>query len=76
MGYGELCLYVAELGYKVSYAERQMRHLMEDGKISAERSRSKRNTEYISAYLIGKQVPKQQGIKIIIRDGSPVAVYE
>lgn len=74
LSYGEICNYIAQEGYKVSYGERELRHLAEEKKIGTERSKSKRNTEYISAYLAKEPEQKKLQYKIIIKDGVPVAV--
>ena len=52
LGYGEMCQYVAEEGYKVSTAERRLRELMAESTpyISAVHKKSKRRTDYISDY--------------------------
>lgn len=48
--YGAMCQFTVEEGYKVETAGRRLRELMEENLVFAERARSKRNTEYISAY--------------------------
>lgn len=73
--YGAMCQFVAELGYRIPTAERRLRELMEDNAVFALRKRSKRNTEYISAYTANPQqraVLPQITIRVI--DGRPVAV--
>lgn len=60
--YGDMCLFIAKEGYKVSYGERVLRLLHEEGKIENQFETSKRNVPYIYAYYIGTPVvskPKQ-----------------
>lgn len=63
LSYGEMCQRVAELGYKVDTATRELRHLHEEGKIDNEIKKSRRNTDYISGYYIGER--KESTIKYI-----------
>jgi hypothetical protein len=47
VSYGDLCTFVAEEGFKIETATRRLR---ENPSVGKEMSKSKRNTEYISAY--------------------------
>lgn len=71
--YGDMCTFVAREGYKMSYGERELRHLAEEKKIGTKRSKSKRGTEYISAYTIEQPQQKKLEYKIIIENGQPIA---
>ena len=63
VSYGEMCQFTAEEGYKISTSERRLREFMSvDGAlIGAERKKSKRNTDYISAYL---WLPEKEKIEV------------
>lgn len=50
--YGQMCEFVNQEGYKISYAERELRRYQETGQITHETQKSKRNSMYISAYTL------------------------
>lgn len=76
VSYGAMCQLCVELGYKASTGERRCRDLMEDGIIHPVWATSKRNTRYIAAYTAEKvaEKPKKVDYKVVMRDGTPVAV--
>jgi hypothetical protein len=47
--YGDMCMFTAEEGYKISTAERRLRK-SESPQINRIHAKSKRNTDYICAY--------------------------
>lgn len=75
--YGQLVEYTMQEGYKVETMGRRLREHAEDQLIYPIMRRSKRNTEYISAYtatpLKTPKKPQEPVIKII--NGVPTAVY-
>lgn len=66
LSFGEMCQFVAEEGYKVSYAERLLRYLVEEEKITNEWRKSKRNTKYISGYFFRGSEPIKR--KVIYKE--------
>lgn len=54
VSYGALCQLTMEEGYKIATMDRRLREHAAEGKICPVMARSKRNTEYISAYTAEK----------------------
>lgn len=75
LSYGAMCQYVAERGKKVSYAERELRRLVEEGKIHNEWSKTTDGkTTYISGYTAEPvDKPKKSTVEIVMINGKPVA---
>lgn len=77
VSYAALCQYTLEEGYKIETMGRRLREHAEDGLIHPVFSRSKRNTEYISAYTAK---PAENVVartpQIVMKDGIPVVIFE
>lgn len=79
VSYGAICQLTVELGYKVNTSERRLRELAEEGLISTEMAKSRRGTQYISAYLAGDRIPEQKKVLspvFVERDGQVIVVMQ
>lgn len=67
LSYGDMCQFVANEGYKVSTAERELRHLMAETipYIKSEMKVSKRGSTYINAYLKTDATPPKPKERVV-----------
>jgi hypothetical protein len=75
VSYGELCQYVAELGYRVSTAERRLRH-SESPDIEPVMKTSKRGTPYISGYKVGTGKVEREILGVVEVAGERKIIYK